>query len=177
MKANLIENFSTQEIEAWNEYHENRTLELKTEFPDISPFDIENKVWLEFLAYKYSLSEPSPFSDKPSIMDTLYTNDFGPDSRNYLKCFSHPSVANIPEEALVSQNINIRESKSPIDSKEQKPLSLYNFFFKKRLHEYRTKHPMMKIQEISRYIGKEWHTISRQKVEDDYFIEYGRKPP
>lgn len=177
MKANKIENFSSQEIEAWNEFHESRTLELKTDFPDIDPNDIEKKVWLEFIANKYSLSEPSPFSDKPSIIETMCANDFGPDSRSYLKCFSHPSVAQIPEEALVSQNVNILEQKSPIDSKAKKPLSLYSFFFKKRHLELHAKHPMMKIQEISRLIGKEWHSISRQKVEEDYFIEFGRRPP
>lgn len=177
MRANTIENLTPQETEAWNEFHGRRTLELKTDFPDANPQDIEKKVWIEFIANKYTLSQPSPFSEKSNIMDSLGTNDFGPDSRCYLKCFYHPSVAIIPEEALVNQNVNILESKLPVDSKEKKPLSLYNFFFKKRNDEIKAKHPMMKIQDISRLIGKEWHTIPRQKVEEEYFIEFGRRPP
>lgn len=177
MKANRIDLFSSLEKTAWEEFHEKRTSEIKTQFPDASSNEIEHRVWIEFIAMKYSLSLPSPFSDKPSIMDSFYTNEFGPDSRPYLRCFSHSSVAKIPEEALVSQNININEIKSPILSKKNKPLSLYNFFFKRKLEEYRNKHPMMKIQEISRLIGQEWHLISRPKIEDEYFIEFGSRPP
>ena len=58
MKANRIDLFSSIEKTAWEEFHEKRTSEIKTQFPDASSNEIEHRVWIEFIAMKYSLSLP-----------------------------------------------------------------------------------------------------------------------
>lgn len=177
MKANIIANFSAEEKQAWEQFTSQRIKQLIHQFPEMTKDELESKVWLEFLCNKYSISSQNPFNISP-IFYPFATRDFGPDTRILLNSFNHPTVGPILDPN--ANNLKLIASMKINHSKRTKPLSLYNFFFKRQQSEIKNRFPHFTIQEISRTAGQEWRAMSQNEKAEltkEYYAQFGKKPP
>ncbi|OHT15699.1 hypothetical protein TRFO_13860 [Tritrichomonas foetus] len=178
MKSVQPNDLDESQFNAWNEYKIKRTYEIKKNNFDKKQFqkyDIEKKLWLEFLAYRnaFLAKEKNPFINELDF--AYYTRSFGPDTHNLLRSFNHETISISPFDPPHTEIV----AKAATKTKVKKPLSLYNFYFKKRLEELRFQNKSLTIQEISRAIGIEWRSKSiseKEKIEEDYFVEFGIRP-